>query len=208
MEDPHAIAVAPGAAPAAPGPLTADQQSELADAGRRARKATGAAKVAAFNGWCTAVFAGLCAPFAAFSLTALVLGLGLGVIAYNEFRGRRLIRAFDLRGPRLLGWNQVGLMALVVLYSVAQLHAGLTGPNPYAAQLSAEPQLAEMLGPIEDLQRLLVLAVYGTVVALTILFQGANAVYYFTRAKHIRNYLAQTPGWVVELQRHVTASAA
>jgi hypothetical protein len=38
-------------------------------------------------------------------------------------------------------------------------------------------------------------------IALTIIFQGLNAVYYFTRAKLLRRYVAETPAWVVELQR-------
>lgn len=182
-------------------PLTDQQRQALSEADRRCRKATRAAGVAAFNGWFTAVFAALCAPFAPFSITALLMGCALGVIAFNEFRGRRLIRALDLRGPRRLGWNQVGMMAVVIVYALFQIYAGLTGASPYQAHIASEPQLAEMLGSIDELQRFVVLAVYVTVIVLTIVFQGGNALYYFTRTGPMRAYLAQTPPWVLEIQR-------
>jgi len=36
---------------------------------------------------------------------------------------------------------------------------------------------------------------------VTVVFQGLNSLYYFTRGRVLRGYLAQTPAWVVDVQR-------
>jgi hypothetical protein len=42
---------------------------------------------------------------------------------------------------------------------------------------------------------------YGSVIALSALFQGANALYYFSRRKYVEAYVRDTPVWVVDLER-------
>ena len=135
--------------------------------------------------------------------------LGSGAIACNEFRGRRRLLQFDPRGATLLGWNQLALLALVVIYSACMLQSGLTGPSPLAAELQSQPELTDALGSLEEFEgayRLLVVAVYGTVILLSCVFQGLNAVYYFSRRKHILAYLRDTADWVLQVQQ-LTASS-
>ena len=43
--------------------------------------------------------------------------------------------------------------------------------------------------------------VYSTVIVVTGIFQGLNARYYFVRAARIREYVRDTPKWVLDLQR-------
>ncbi|MGB2820080.1 MAG: hypothetical protein WBF17_03805 [Phycisphaerae bacterium] len=198
--------VTPTLAPA--GPLSPEHLAELAQADRRARKVRKAGGMAMFNGCTVAFFAGGCLLFAAISplfgevdVEALVMAAGLGVVAWNEFRGRRLIRRFDTRACRLLGWNQLGLMALLIGYCAWQIAGALFGPSPYADAMAREPMLASTLGPIGNLHKMLTIAIYGGVIAGTIVFQGLNAVYYFTRRKLLLAYLNETPPWVVEIQR-------
>ena len=109
------------------GPLSVQQQQQLSEANRRAKKVLGAAKVATFNGWSFGVFAAISLLFGIFSITSLLVGIGLGIVAWNEFRGRDLLRGFDPRGTRLLGWNQVGLICLLVVYCLWCIFTGLTG---------------------------------------------------------------------------------
>jgi hypothetical protein len=52
--------------------------------------------------------------------------------------------------------------------------------------------------------RQITLLLYGSVIALSALFQGLNAVYYFTRRKYVTAYLAETPEWVRELRQSAT----
>lgn len=204
---------APVAAPAPAGPLTAENLRQLAEADLRAKKLRSAGGVAMFNGIAIAIFSGfslLCGlvelALDRFDISKLdwltfVMGIGLGVIAWNEFRGRRRLRQFDPRGPRVLGWNQIGLLGLIVAYSAWMMGVALLGPNPYAEIIRQEPLAANMLGNLGDLYTNISIAVYGALILGTLLFQGINALYYFTRASLLRRYLAETPAWVVELQR-------
>ena len=182
-------------------PISHEQRRELTEANRRARKVRQAAKVATFNGWSIGIFAALSLPFALFSITALVMCLALALVAYNEFRGRRLLDRFEPQGPRALAWNQLVLMGVLIGYSLWNIYLAETGPGPYVEQVKATPELGSMLGSIDDLYRKVTLAVYGSLIVASLIFQGLNALYYFTRQKHLQNFLNQTPAWVVDIMR-------
>jgi len=205
--------VGPAAAPAPTGPLTPQHLHQLAAADLRAKKLRSAGGVAMFNGIAIAIFSGFSLLWGLgelaldrFDISKLdwltfVMGIGLGLIAWNEFRGRRRLRQLDPRAPRVLGFNQLALLGLIVAYAAWMLGSVLLGPNPYAEIIRREPMTADMLGGIGDLYKNMSIAVYGALILATLLFQGINALYYFTRAKLLRGYLAETPAWVVELQR-------
>ena len=189
------------------GPLTASHQNEVAAAYERARKIRKAAAVAAFNGWMTAIFAVFSAPFAPFSVAGFLVTVGLAVVAYNEFRGRKRLLKFDRKAPVFLGWNQVGFMAFIIVYCVWMLIIGLMSEGPFAAELKAKPELSVALDSVDELDqlyRILSTTVYGTVIILSGIFQGLNALYYFTRRKHVEVYVHNTPAWVLDLQRLTT----
>lgn len=179
-----------------PPPLTPEQQQEVREAKERAASFLGAAKVAGFNGWTIGFFAAVSILFGFFSLTGLIVGIGLAVVARNELAGRRRIRELDAGGLELLWRNQLGLMALIVLYCVWSMYRAVSAPDPQIAELS------EVLGEgTGDLIRSLTLTLYGAVIVATGIFQGLNARYYFVRVARMREYLRLTPGWVLELQR-------
>lgn len=180
--------------------LSPDQKEALDDARKRAAGFLGAAKVATFNGWSIGVFAAITIPFGITSLTALVLGVGMAVVARNEFKGRGLIRRIDPAGPRLLGRNQLGFMGLIIAYCLWSMYGAYAHPDPQIQQ-----QL-DLVGISADTVRQFTLLVYVGVIALTLVFQGLNARYYFARVRRIEAYLRRTPEWIVELQRTVTLS--
>ncbi|MEE2899910.1 MAG: hypothetical protein VX815_15730 [Gemmatimonadota bacterium] len=181
--------------------LTAEQREALRQAGERAGAFTGAAKVAGFNGWSIGFFAAVSLLFGLFSLTGLILGVGMAVVARNEFKGRAAILAADPVGPELLWRNQVGFMALIILYCLWSMYGTVSAQDPQTAELM------ELLGgEVEELVRSLTLTVYAVVIVLTVLFQGLNARYYFRRAAMIELYLRETPDWVLELQERAKVS--
>lgn len=185
----------------ADGPLAPEHYRQLAAANERAKKIRNAAGVAAFNGWATAILAILSAPF---GMSGLLVTAGLSVIAFNELRGRRRLLAYDPSAATLLGWNQVGLLAMITVYCVWMLFSGISGEGALAAELKTHPELAEAIGSLDGfdaLYKLAVVAIYGTVIGLSAVFQGLNALYYFTRRKYVLSYVQETPGWVIELQR-------
>ncbi len=176
-------------------PLSPQQQEELTRANERAKKVLGATKVATFNGWTIGVFAAVTLLFALFSVTALVVGAGMAIVAWNEFRGRSLLRRFDPHGPRLLGRNQLGFMSLLIGYGLWGIFRTLTNPMTQFEELEA------VVGPVGDLVTNLALAVYGGVVLLSLLFQGLNARYYFARIRLVQDYLSETSAWIIDVQR-------
>jgi len=200
---------APLVAPPTEKPLSRDHYRELALAKARSKKVRAAASVAAFNGWTMGVIAALSVPFALFSVAGLLMTAGLSVVAYIEFRGRRQLLRFDPSAAPLLGWNQIGLLTLIVIYSLCTLRTGLTGPSPLAAELQSQPELGDALGSLEEfdgLYRSMVVAFYGTVIALSTMVQGMNALYYFTRRKHVVACLRETPEWALDLERMTTGN--
>jgi hypothetical protein len=113
--------------PASNPPLSVSHHQELAAATRRGEPIRRAARVASFNAWTTAIFAGLSAPFALFSLVGLLVFAALAAVAWNEFRGRRRLLDFDPAGPSILGWNQLGLLGLIAVYCLWALYSNLWG---------------------------------------------------------------------------------
>jgi hypothetical protein len=192
---------------AADGPLTPEHRHELAIATRRAKRIRRAAGVATFNGWVIGFFAAVSAPFALFSMAGFLVTVGLALIAYHEFQGRKRLLQFDPSSSTLLGWNQVALLTLIIGYCLWMLFTGLTGAGPLAARMEANPEFAAALGSPETLDylyKVLVVAVYGTVIVLSAIFQGLNALYYFTRRQHVEAYVQETPDWVLDVQRITT----
>lgn len=188
------------------GPLNTDQRDELAAAHQQAKPIHRVAKVATFNGWVSGVIAAFSAPFAFFSFSGFVMTVGLTIVAYNEFRGRKLVRDFDPKGGKLLGWNQVGFLTLIIIYCIWQLAFGLLGPNPLEAELNKNPAVGQALGSMDQflwMYEAVLIAVYGLVILLTLVFQGYNAYFYFAGGRKVQQYLDQTAEWIVDLQRNM-----
>jgi hypothetical protein len=201
-------------APQAPSaaPLTGEHLEQLARAKLLAGKVRKACGVATVNGCILVVFSGISGllalmgvMFGEFDVIGLGLGAGLALLAWNEFRGRAMLRRFELRGCRVLGWNQLVLMAMVIVYAAWMLGSSLWGPGPYDEAIARERMLAGPLGSINNLYKMISVVIYGGLIAGTLIFQGLNSLYYFTRGKHVEAYVSETPEWVVDLQRRGVA---
>ena len=176
--------------------LTPEQRQALAAAKERSRPFMGAARTATFNIWTLGAFAAVTILFGLFSLTALVLGIGMAVVTWNEHKGRAMVRRFDPAGPRLLGRNQLGLMALIIVYALWSMYQTTAHPDPELAQMD------QILGgDTAGLVAELTIYVYLGVIVLTGIFQGLLARYYFARIAMVEAYVRDTPVWVLEMQR-------
>jgi len=193
---------APGPAPEAAG-LSDAQLKAVNEAGAGRKKIDVAIHVASFNAYSLAVFAvlsGLVLLFS-FSLIGLFITAGLGLTAYHEFKGRSWLKELDTRAPKYLCYNQLALGGVVIVYCAWNMIAALIGPGTYDEVIARNPELADMLGSTGGLITMITLAVYGTVIVLTIPYQGAVAWFYASREQHLRQYLEQTPVWVTQVQR-------
>ena len=97
--------------------------------------------------------------------------------------------------------ERIALGSALFTYAMYGLWNVLYGPDPLTATLAQAPEAAEMLAPYSDLIRLTGLAIYAAVACVAIFAQGGMALYYFSRTKHLRAYLAQTPRWVIDFQK-------
>ena len=177
--------------------LTPELEQELRDAKERAGSFLGAARVAAFNGWSVGFFAVVSILFGLFSLTSFLVGVGLAFVARNEFVGRARLRSLDPSGLELLWRNQLGFMSLIIAYCVWSIYRTVAAPTP---QIMAD--LTELLGEgVGDLIQSVTVMLYALVIAATGIFQGLNAWYCFVRVSMIRDYVRDTPQWVLDLQR-------
>ena len=157
--------------------------------------------VATLGGWTVGSFAALTLLTSLFSLAGLLLGAGMAVVAYFEFRGARELRRLDPSAPRRLALNQLAFAGMLFIYAAISLWTSLHGPNELAEAAASDPQMAQMLAPFESLTRTIYIAVYATMMVLALLGPGLTALYYSSRTKHIDTYIRQTPQWILDLQR-------
>jgi len=143
--------------------------------------------------------------FGRFDILGLIMGGALAALAWNELRGRSLLSRIQLRACGVLGWNQLALMAIVLVYSTWMIGQAIWGPSPYDEAIAQEKMLARSLGSINALHKIISVAIYGGLIVATLVFQGLNSAYYFTRRKHVEAYISQTPDWVLQLQRRGAA---
>ena len=192
--------IAANAASPPPG-LTHEQYAEIQKVQVRLKKIQRAIGVAKFD-------AGMTATFAVFGILTfcmgwenVVIGVLLGGIAINGFRGLRLLQKYDSRAPGILMMNQLYLATIIILYAIYALYRQGSGESDLSKQMAAAGIPRDMLGGLPELVPLLNRLVYGTLIFGTILMQGLTALYYRTRQKYVDAYLQQTPQWVIDLQK-------
>lgn len=157
-------------------------------ADERLQKVLKAGKLATFNAWTLAAFGALSLLFAFGSLTALIVGAALLVLAWIEFRGRAGLRRLEPGGLRLLGWNQIALFVLLAAYCLRSIHVLRTRPPE---ELDTAAALAGL--PFEALVGLLVVT-YVAVIVVSLVVQGLFAAYYWSRGRLLREHLEEAPG--------------
>ena len=179
--------------------LTDAHRRDIADAHARLKPIRRAVSVARFSASTTALFAALTLLFTpVFGVVNLLIGGGLGLIAWNEFAGARMLGRLDAGAPLRLAAGQIALGSIIVGYCVWQLWRVL-GPN--AASGYDDPQLRELMADYQPLIQGLTSLVYLSAIVLTVVFQGGAALYYLTRTRSLRSYLNRTPEWIVEIDR-------
>ena len=169
-----------------------------------ARKVRRAVTVAGVNAWSFTVFAVasavllvLCTLSGDFTLAALGITVALGMVAYYEFRGKQMLTQLDVAGCRVLGWNQLGLLAALSVYCGWSIVWGFLYPSNLVAGLEEHPELLasfselerrdlmEMAGILDEFWPVIIAATYGAIIIASLIYQGGNAWYYFTRKRYV-----------------------
>lgn len=185
--------------PAAPA-STEQIQKDLADARLAAKKIRRAATYATFDAWTVGIFGALSFVSGLFGgMSAVLLGAAMVIIAYVEFKGVTRIRQLDHTVAKTLAYNQLALSAVLIIYALWSLHS-----IPTMSSVSGElGQSADLIdsSEVDSWLRMGWFLLYGTVIAVAVFGQGGTALYYFSREKHIRQYVQTAAPWVVEMQR-------
>ena len=181
--------------PGGDSPLSPEQLDTLAAGMARARKIQGAARLAAFTGWTLLAFGVLSFLITFFSLTGLLVGCALGAVAWNELEGRKLALRFRPEGPRRLARNQLWFLGVIVLYCLWAIYKSWFHPLPETAQVE---DLLE-LGP--GFVATATSAFYGLVMVVGVAYQLGMYRYHKARVRMVEEYLAETPPWVIEVER-------
>jgi len=180
-------------------PLSPEQRQLLIDAIKAAHKIRSSASMALFNILATGLFAFLSLVSCVFfGPTGIVMGIGLGIIAVVEAIGRSQLKRFELSSLKLLARNQFAFMLLLVGYSIWMIYSRLTGPNPVAG-LTFGNELGDLSSVMPSMETMYVIGnviVFGGLLLLSVVFQGANALFYLKSQKLSAKFISETPDWI------------
>ncbi len=195
----------PPVPPAGASPLAEADFQMLRRAAAARKTVRRAANVAATNAVLELGIGILALGFTAFfwSWTNLAVALALCVVGVVEFVGHDRLRASNPAAARILGLNQLALLAVIIVYCVLRI-AAYTGPeaNQPVVPEDMRAQLRDLGITDQDLGLLgvgevstgsIARVAYGAIIALSVVFQGLMSLYYFTRRRHIEAFRAATP---------------
>jgi hypothetical protein len=184
--------------------LTPEQMRQLAVARAGGSTIRWCRGMALFDAYTIALFALISILSGYNSLPGLFIGFGLGIVAWVEFRAVAALGQLKPEAVRHLGYNQLALAAVLIVYAVWNL--ALPGQNGIAAAINAagadpqtQQQLRQMLGG--DAGDFFNWLIYGSLIAIAVFVQGGTALYYLSREKRVRAYVEQTPDWIQQMQK-------
>jgi len=184
------------------GGLSPQQIAELGEARQRGTKIRRAISVAKFDAWTIAIFAGLTFTGTFFgSITAAILGIGMGAVAFVEFKGIDRLRRLDASVAKTLAINQCCLGGLLLLYAIYSVATAGAGMDELKGQLGSSPEVAGFMTSFDSLSRLITYLIYGSLALVAIFGQGGTALYYLSRKRYIEEYATRTPQWIIQAQR-------
>ena len=108
------------------------------------------------------------------------------------------MRRFDPRGPVRLGWNQIAVGLLIVLYAAWSIWDALHG-DALKELRSMSKELASLGIDVDGIAQQVSTLALGALAMFGIVVPGATAWYYFSRAKLVKKMRHQTPPWVIEM---------
>jgi hypothetical protein len=174
---------------AAPSP---EHLAELDAARQASKKIRRVISVANFDGWAIAIFGTISLVASITSPPGILLGLGMGYIAWRELSEGAALRRLDASACGKLATNQVIFCALLTLYFLWCVWDEYHSP--------IDSTVLE-LGVSGDQVRSLTALSYLCLIVGSVLFQGGTAMYYRSRQKIVEQYLAKTPQWIIDYQR-------
>jgi hypothetical protein len=194
QNDPSQTTAGPPPLPALPPQLSQANLAELQTARLGLTKIRRAVTMARFDGWSVGIFGALTLICGLFSFWGFVMGTGMIIIAYVELKGAEKVKRLQPGVIRTLALNQLAMASLLIIYAVWSI--ATTNASTILSDLGADSSMVDA-----QLVRLVTWIVYGAVIAVAVFCQGGMALYYITREKYLRAYLAETPPWIITMQQ-------
>lgn len=191
--------------------LSPVQLEQVARAKRCVKPIFGAVALATFNFWCFAISAALSLFAVFFYPSGLVVTACLTLAAYNEQRGRGLLREFEPKGGLLLSYNQLAFLLLVLLYCSWRIVDCYIRPAPFDEYAQYKSVISQLLSEssvsgtdldldgLTALYKTYVMLSYAAIMALSSVIQGLCAWIYFRRYRLLKEFLQSTPNWVIDV---------
>jgi hypothetical protein len=185
-----------------PPQLSADNLRELQAAKQSLRKIRRAVSAARFEGYTVAICGSITFLSGIGSVSDMLGGTVLTVIGIIEIIWAGRLGRLDTTAVRTLTINQLCLAVLILLYAVWNLHAEIAHPASDLPDLS--PSDAQVLGQMDSsamgLTHEIMLLLYASLIAAAAAEAGM-AAYYYSRGAHLDRYLADTPPWIISMQK-------
>jgi hypothetical protein len=188
-------------------PPPVDIPQQLAVANKNWTKLRRLASYAVFDGWTLTVLGAMtliCGGYG--SGVGLMISLTLLGTGLFELRSVRRLRQLDSSALPHMAYNQLVLAGVIILYAIVGLYQAHARTNSGGGGLSAEIEnaLADAGASANDIGDQISQGaeiLYAGLIVFTLAAQGGTAVYYFSRRKHLTQYLQQTPDWIQQMQR-------
>jgi hypothetical protein len=185
-----------------PPPLSEENLRELQAAKQALGKIRRAALAARFEGYTVAICGGLTFLSGIGNVADMLGGAVLTAIGVIEIIGGGRLGRLDTKAVRIITVNQLCLAALILLYALWNLHAEVAHPASDLPDLS--PADAQVLGQVDSsamgLTHEIMLLLYGSLIAAAAAEAGM-AAYYYSRGPYLQRYLAETPPWIISMQK-------
>lgn len=184
----------PNLPPAAAQPsLTPEQLDQLAQAKQRGVKIHRAIAIAKADGATIAIFGAITLGLSIGDWVAMLLGAAMAALGVLQWLAAARLAQLDPAAARRLAIHQLILGCLITLYALARLWAGPNDPQ-LASLTAADPQIADLIRTIHT-------GFYALVALIGVVGCGLTALYYRSREKLIAQYIAETPQWILQIQR-------
>lgn len=175
-------------------PATTAEQRVLARAADLAAPLRRAAKLARANGAGYAVF-GVLTILLSFpaDVPGLLLGACLFAVGIAQQRTAARLAAGEVEAPPALARNELLLLCAITAYAVAQM-TFLRASTSAEWETLGESAGVDVAGLVESITGL----VYGSVIAISLLYQGGMALYFRGRLPLVERYAREVPPWARE----------
>lgn len=134
------------------------------------------------------------------SLPAFLLGAAMCVVAHFELRAATSLRRLETGSIDALVRNQIILGSMLFVYAFWSLISAMLGPS-LLAHAAVSTDVARMLKPFDSLARAISVTVYVAIMLVAVVVQGGSALYYRSRGQYLADYLANTPVWILGMQK-------